>query len=1035
MNPIGYNEIVSDNVEKGFKTLITLLESFLNTLESGDNVFKEVLSTLKIEIDAVNKSMKDLNATAQKKNTYTDQEISDLAKLAGELEKLKQDYDSLKNAQQKATAAQKQAQQATQATAGSLADLKKQLADLNKQKLNATEDELKNLGAEASKVQSEIKRLENVFKQGATASRNLAGSYDELSNRNRELKRQLKEMPDVFGANAEAAKRLKEQIAANDKTLKEFDSSIGESFRNVGNYASAFDGLSGGLINAFAAGGAAGVAMAGLEFTIEKVGELIEKVSQANKELKDTESITGLTGNSLFEFAGNVQATAKEFDLEYNEVLRAANTAAKEFGITQKEAITGIQTLLARGGNINGDALDNIREYSTQVKQAGLNYTQFLEIQAKSAKAGLFDDKLLDVIKEGAIRLGDLTKGQQDVLKTLGKSGEEVTKLFSEGKRIQAIQLLSKEIVKLQQAGKNAQPIISNLFGGPGEDVGAKGFEIIASIDGVTGSLTKAEKAQLDLVQSTSKTNEKFNEFAARFSNVGTSFSLIFEKAKQVILDFANGILSSFSEIGASFEKLLELFDGQTVTGVIGFLSDFIELTNPFTYISKAIDLISDSFKRLVSTIFGVSNAVKIFKIEFGDSIQAIKDFASGKITFNELKENLKSQGESLVNAFNVGYDKAFKDINKAMASNTEEVKSNSTAIADNTKETTKNTAAKKDSFLSLEQLAKKQLAIQKELDKELAKDKKLIRPEFLENKRKELEAVKKLIDKFKFEANFEISPDGLTLDTETQKTENTAERERKKKGMYDKDFALLEQFRLKNEITEKEYEDRKLALQKKEIQDILTEKEKLREFDKEYYDLQTELIKLDAENREKALQKVFDNYSSFINKFVKDNDLKFLLNLIGAAFKGITDFRKGKKSATDSILDVLGSVGGFAEGGYTGDGGKYEAAGIVHKGEVVFSQENVRKLGGVRNVENLRNLEFDKVKLGNFYEPYKSVIEPKAPTIIQAAPIDIDSLASAIGRNITQFDVKETVRQLVITQKTANTINRTIVKKNHKSL
>ena len=46
---------------------------------------------------------------------------------------------------------------------------------------------------------------------------------------------------------------------------------------------------------------------------------------------------------------------------------------------------------------------------------------------------------------------------------------------------------------------------------------------------------------------------------------------------------------------------------------------------------------------------------------------------------------------------------------------------------------------------------------------------------------------------------------------------------------------------------------------------------------------------------------------------------------------------------------------GGFASGGYTGAGGKYEPAGIVHKGEVVFSQRDVRNHGGVAAVERLR--------------------------------------------------------------------------------
>ena len=51
----------------------------------------------------------------------------------------------------------------------------------------------------------------------------------------------------------------------------------------------------------------------------------------------------------------------------------------------------------------------------------------------------------------------------------------------------------------------------------------------------------------------------------------------------------------------------------------------------------------------------------------------------------------------------------------------------------------------------------------------------------------------------------------------------------------------------------------------------------------------------------------------------------------------------------------IRGISGGFAEGGYTGAGGKYEPAGVVHKGEVVWSQADIRRFGGVSAVEALR--------------------------------------------------------------------------------
>lgn len=45
----------------------------------------------------------------------------------------------------------------------------------------------------------------------------------------------------------------------------------------------------------------------------------------------------------------------------------------------------------------------------------------------------------------------------------------------------------------------------------------------------------------------------------------------------------------------------------------------------------------------------------------------------------------------------------------------------------------------------------------------------------------------------------------------------------------------------------------------------------------------------------------------------------------------------------------------GFDSGGYTGPGGRYEPAGTVHRGEVVWSQDDIARWGGVDNVERMR--------------------------------------------------------------------------------
>ncbi|EMW0821110.1 phage tail length tape measure family protein [Klebsiella pneumoniae] len=54
------------------------------------------------------------------------------------------------------------------------------------------------------------------------------------------------------------------------------------------------------------------------------------------------------------------------------------------------------------------------------------------------------------------------------------------------------------------------------------------------------------------------------------------------------------------------------------------------------------------------------------------------------------------------------------------------------------------------------------------------------------------------------------------------------------------------------------------------------------------------------------------------------------------------------------SNIQALSGVG-FASGGYTGPGGKYQPAGIVHKGEYVFDQASTNRIG-VSQLEALRN-------------------------------------------------------------------------------
>jgi hypothetical protein len=70
----------------------------------------------------------------------------------------------------------------------------------------------------------------------------------------------------------------------------------------------------------------------------------------------------------------------------------------------------------------------------------------------------------------------------------------------------------------------------------------------------------------------------------------------------------------------------------------------------------------------------------------------------------------------------------------------------------------------------------------------------------------------------------------------------------------------------------------------------------------------------------------------------------------------GVLGTQSNLSGGTGGIIgSLLSSFLAFDDGGYTGAGGKYQPAGIVHKGEVVWSQDDIRRAGGLSVVEALR--------------------------------------------------------------------------------
>lgn len=78
--------------------------------------------------------------------------------------------------------------------------------------------------------------------------------------------------------------------------------------------------------------------------------------------------------------------------------------------------------------------------------------------------------------------------------------------------------------------------------------------------------------------------------------------------------------------------------------------------------------------------------------------------------------------------------------------------------------------------------------------------------------------------------------------------------------------------------------------------------------------------------------------------------------SLAAANSNGGGSSSSGGGSNWGSWISTAASLFGYSDGGYTGDGGKYQVAGVVHRGEGVLSQSDISALGGPSGFYALRN-------------------------------------------------------------------------------
>ena len=99
----------------------------------------------------------------------------------------------------------------------------------------------------------------------------------------------------------------------------------------------------------------------------------------------------------------------------------------------------------------------------------------------------------------------------------------------------------------------------------------------------------------------------------------------------------------------------------------------------------------------------------------------------------------------------------------------------------------------------------------------------------------------------------------------------------------------------------------------------------------------------------------------------------------------------------------------GYADGGYTGNGDKYDPAGIVHKGEYVFTQDDVKRIG-LNNLEMMHRGS-DSVTNAGLNNNRVSATEQRSSSVSIVNMVDPDMLKAYLSTPDGQRAIINTIR------------------------
>ena len=572
--------------------------------------------------------------------------------------------------------------------------------------INATIKEYQyNVRALQKEIQNNVRtenEQEGSLKQLRAQLSNATKAYDEMSRAERdsskgqEMQEHIQDLIEELKEAEEATGRFQRSVgsyydsmmkAADDLQNTEFfgfdvvnDTGIGkvmEMGKSVEDLRVKFGALKNTALSLLtnpyflAMAGVAGVGMAFKWFYDYNKG--IEEAT------RKTMQFTGLFGDEMKSVRNQALAISETFDVDFGETLQSANVMSKQFGISVSESLKLLQDGFVAGANASDEFLENVKEYPTYLKEAGLNAEQFVAISTNATKQGIFSDKGLDTIKEGNIRLREMTTATAAALDGIGISSEKVQKELQNGSKttFDIMQEVGNKLKEYPASSAKVGKAIADIFGGPGEDAGLKYIETLGDIE---MNMDKVKEQSSDVAKAQEKqveANKRLKDTAsALFDVTGGGFEMMKAQAATFVSNHLTKLLRAIINLynqSVAFRGLIQL---------IGFAFKSVGQVA-----LVAFNIIIDAIKLVARPARGL---LQMFEGFFSFDVKKMRDgfnsiFSGLGNTVKEAWGDLKKFGSGMADAIVGGMKNTFNHANIKIPVSAD-APSMATATTDNTK-------------------------------------------------------------------------------------------------------------------------------------------------------------------------------------------------------------------------------------------------------------------------------------------------------------------------------------------------------------